>query len=130
MMEILRSYLRPEFVNRIDEVIVFHALTKGQIAEVALLLLDRTRRRLAAQGIEIEFTDEAVEFIADEGFDPEYGARPLRRAIQRRVDNELSRLVLGGRLNPGDRVVVGAEEGRLSFEVVEGAATTVASEAG
>src|SRR5919107_1406593 len=111
MMRILRNQLRPEFVNRIDEIIVFRALTKEQISEIARLLLDRTTRRLHAQDIEVEFTEEAVEFIADEGFDPEFGARPLRRAIQRRLDNELSRMVLGGSLNPGDRVVVGAEEG-------------------
>jgi ATP-dependent Clp protease ATP-binding subunit ClpC len=122
MMQIIRSQLRPEFVNRIDEIIVFRALTKEQIVEIARLLLDRTRRRLHAQDIEVEFTEEAVEFIADEGFDPEFGARPLRRAIQRRVDNELSRMVLGGSLNPGDRVVVGAEEGMLTFNVLEGAA--------
>ena len=121
-MRILRNQLRPEFVNRIDEIIVFQALTKEQITEIARLLLERTTRRLRPQGIEVEFTQEAVEYIAEEGFDPEFGARPLRRAIQRRVDNELSRLVLGGSLEPGDKVVVGAEEGNLTFEVVEGAA--------
>ncbi len=77
--------------------------------------------------MEVEFTESAVEFVAQEGFDPEFGARPLRRTIQRRVDNELSRMVLGGALDPGDRVVVGAEDGSLTFEVLEGAAegTTV-----
>jgi ATP-dependent Clp protease ATP-binding subunit ClpC len=128
MMQIVRTHLRPEFVNRIDEIIVFRELTREQIAEIARLMLDRTARRLRAQDIEIEFTEEAVELIAEEGFDPEFGARPLRRAIQRRVDNEISRMVLGGVLNPGDRVVVGAEEGRLTFEVLEGAAAAVAGE--
>jgi ATP-dependent Clp protease ATP-binding subunit ClpC len=128
MLQIVRNHLRPEFVNRIDEIIVFRALSKEQIVEIARLLLERTNRRLRAQDIEVEFTEEAVEFIAEEGFDPEFGARPLRRAIQRRVDNELSRMVLGGALNPGDKVVVGAEEGRLTFEVVEGA-TAVAGQA-
>jgi ATP-dependent Clp protease ATP-binding subunit ClpC len=128
MMQIVRTHLRPEFVNRIDEIIVFRELTKEQIAEIARLMLDRTARRLRAQDIEVEFTEEAVELIAEEGFDPEFGARPLRRAIQRRVDNEISRMVLGSVLNPGDRVVVGAEEGRLTFEVLEGAAAAVAGE--
>jgi len=129
MMEIVRHHLRPEFVNRIDEIIVFRALTKEQIADIARLLLDRTKRRLRTQDIEVEFTEEAVEFIAEEGFDPEFGARPLRRAIQRRVENELSRMVLGGSLEPGDKVVVDAKEGRLTFEVAEGAAAAVAGEA-
>jgi ATP-dependent Clp protease ATP-binding subunit ClpC len=85
-------------------------------------MLDYTKRRLRAQDIEVEFTEAAVELIAEEGFDPEFGARPLRRAIQRRVDNALSRMVLSGDLNPGDRVIVGAEDGELTFEVVQGAA--------
>jgi ATP-dependent Clp protease ATP-binding subunit ClpC len=128
MMQLLRRTLRPEFLNRIDEIIVFRSLTREQIADIARLLLDRTQRRLRAQDIEVEFTDEAVGLLAEEGFDPEFGARPLRRTIQRRIDNELSRMVLEGSLNPGDRVVVGAEEGRLTFEVLEGAAA-VAGEA-
>jgi ATP-dependent Clp protease ATP-binding subunit ClpC len=119
MMQILRRTLRPEFINRIDEVIIFRALTREQIADIARLLLERTTRRLRAQDMEVEFTDGAVELLAEEGFDPEFGARPLRRTIQRQVDNELSRMVLGGSINPGDKVVVGAEEGRLTFEVVK-----------
>jgi len=126
MTQILRRTLRPEFLNRIDEVIVFRALTRRQISEIARLLLEHTTRRLRPQGIEVEFTEEAVELVAEEGFDPEFGARPLRRTLQRRVDNELSRMVLGGSLSPGDKVVVSAEEqGRLTFEVLEGAATVV-----
>jgi ATP-dependent Clp protease ATP-binding subunit ClpC len=124
MMQILKNTLRPEFVNRIDEVIVFRSLGKEQIGEIARLLLDRTTRRLRAQGIEVEFTEGAVGLIGEEGFDPEFGARPLRRTIQRRVDNELASMVLSGSLDPGDRVVVGAhgEAGGLTFEVVAGAA--------
>jgi ATP-dependent Clp protease ATP-binding subunit ClpC len=122
MMQILRHTLRPEFLNRIDEIIVFRALTKEQIADIARLLLERTQRRLRAQDIEIEFTDEAVGVLAEEGFAPEFGARPLRRTIQRRVDNQLSKMVLTGSLKAGDKVVVGVEEDRLTFDVVEGAA--------
>ena len=124
MMQILKNTLRPEFVNRIDEVIVFRSLGKEQIGEIARLLLERTTRRLRAQGIEVEFTEEAVGLIGEEGFDPEFGARPLRRTIQRRVDNELASMVLSGSLDPGDRVVVGAagEAGGLTFEVLAGAA--------
>src|SRR5918911_1132172 len=90
MNRILRNTLRPEFVNRIDEVIVFRALTKEQIADIARLLLERTTRRLRAQDIEVEFTDEAVGVVAEEGFDPEFGAPPLRRTIQRRGGKEPS----------------------------------------
>jgi ATP-dependent Clp protease ATP-binding subunit ClpC len=128
MLQIVRAHLRPEFINRIDEIIVFRALSKEQIVKIASLLLDRTARRLRAQDIEVEFTEEAIELIAEEGFDPEYGARPLRRTIERRVDNELSRMVLSGALEPGDKVRVEAdlETGRLSFEVLQGAATLAA----
>ena len=122
MNRLLRNTLRPEFVNRIDEVILFRSLGKDQIAEIARLLLDHTSRRLKAQGIGIEFTDAAVALIAEEGFDPEFGARPLRRTIQRRVDNVLSRMVLQGSLERGDKlVVVGAGEGKLGFEIIHGA---------
>ena len=122
MNRLLRNTLRPEFVNRIDEVILFRSLGKDQIAQIACLLLDHTSRRLKAQGIGLEFTEAAVALIAEEGFDPEFGARPLRRAIQRRVDNVLSRMVLQGSLERGDKlVVVGAGEGKLGFEIIHGA---------
>jgi ATP-dependent Clp protease ATP-binding subunit ClpC len=121
MNQLLRNTLRPEFVNRIDEVILFRSLGEDQIAEISRLLLDDTSRRLKAQGIGIEFTDAAVALIAEEGFDPEFGARPLRRTIQRRVDNVLSRMVLEGSLERGDRLVVGAKEGKLGFEITHGA---------
>ena len=121
MNQLLRNTLRPEFVNRIDEVILFRSLGMDQIAEISRLLLDHTSRRLKAQGVEIEFTDAAVALIAEEGFDPEFGARPLRRTIQRRVDNVLSRMVLEGSLERGDRLVVGAKEGKLGFEITHGA---------
>jgi ATP-dependent Clp protease ATP-binding subunit ClpC len=127
MMQILRHSLRPEFLNRIDEVIVFRALTREQIADIARLLLERTTRRLRAQDIELEVTDEALELLAEEGFDLEFGARPLRRTIQRRVDNDLSRMVLEGSLNPSDRVVIGEEDGSLTFEVFEGTTAIGAS---
>ena len=121
MNRLLRNTLRPEFVNRIDEVILFRSLGKDQIAQIARLLLDHTSRRLKAQGVGIEFTDAAVALIAEEGFDPEFGARPLRRTIQRRVDNVLSRMVLDGSLERGDKLVVGAGEGKLGFEIIHGA---------
>jgi ATP-dependent Clp protease ATP-binding subunit ClpC len=116
LMDVLRRSFRPEFINRIDEIIIFEALTAEQIAEITRLMLDRLARRLHAQQIEVEFTDAAVALLAEEGFDPEYGARPLRRTIQRLVENELSRMVLGGELEPGSTVIVDAEKGKLEFE--------------
>src|SRR5678816_2329388 len=80
LMEVLRHSFRPEFINRIDEIIVFQALTKEQLTQITRLMLDRAARRLRAQHIEVDFSDEAVEHLAEIGFDPEFGARPLRRA--------------------------------------------------
>ena len=122
LMEILRHSFRPEFINRIDEIIVFRALTEEQIAEITKLLLERLVRRLRAQHVEIEFADDAVALLSREGFDPEYGARPLRRTIQRLVENELSRMLLNGDIEPGDRVTVGVSKDDLQFDVERGGA--------
>jgi ATP-dependent Clp protease ATP-binding subunit ClpC len=122
LMDVLRQNFRPEFINRIDEIIVFQSLTKDQLTQITRLLLDRVARRLRAQHIEVEFTDEAVEHLAEIGFDPEFGARPLRRAIQRELENELSRLLLSGALQPDDRVRVGYDGEALTFDVDRGAA--------
>jgi len=122
LMEVLRHSFRPEFINRIDEIIVFRALNEEQIAKITELLLERLARRLRAQHVDVEFTDEAVALLSREGFDPEYGARPLRRTIQRLVENELSRMLLNGDLEAGDRVTVDATNGELRFDVERGAA--------
>jgi ATP-dependent Clp protease ATP-binding subunit ClpC len=122
LMQVLRQSFRPEFINRIDEIIVFRALDDRQLAQITRLLLDKLARRLRAQHIEVEFTDPAVELLAHEGFDPEFGARPLRRTIQRLVENELSRMVLSGAVNEGDRITVDAADGQLHFDVAHGAA--------
>jgi ATP-dependent Clp protease ATP-binding subunit ClpC len=122
LMDILRQSFRPEFINRIDEIIVFRALTDEQLTEITKLLLDRLIRRMRAQRIELEFTGDAVKLLAKEGFDPEFGARPLRRTIQRLVENELSRMVLDGSAQEGDRIIVGADDDELGFEIESGAA--------
>ncbi|MGY1709763.1 ATP-dependent Clp protease ATP-binding subunit [Geodermatophilus sp. SYSU D00758] len=121
LMRRLREQFRPEFLNRIDEVVVFQQLETEQLAQITRLLLDETHRRLAAQDIEVVFTDEAVTWIAEHGFEPQFGARPLRRAIQREVDNPLARLLLDGRLAAGRRVVVGVRDGVLDPAVDENA---------
>ncbi|WP_030378280.1 MULTISPECIES: ATP-dependent Clp protease ATP-binding subunit [unclassified Streptomyces] len=112
----LREHFRPEFLNRIDEVVVFRQLTEEQLRRITDLLLDQTRRRLRAQDIDVDFTDAAVDLLARRGYQPEYGARPLRRTIQREVDNQLSRFLLDGRVTAGHRVRVDAEEGELVFD--------------
>jgi ATP-dependent Clp protease ATP-binding subunit ClpC len=112
----LREHFRPEFLNRIDEVVVFRQLTEEQLRRITDLLLEQTRRRLRAQDIGVEFTDAAVDLLARRGYQPEYGARPLRRTIQREVDNQLSRFLLDGRVEAGHRVVVDVEDGQLVFD--------------
>ncbi|AZP21295.1 ATP-dependent Clp protease ATP-binding subunit [Streptomyces aquilus] len=111
----LREHFRPEFLNRIDEIVVFRQLTEEQLRQITNLLLDRTRRMLHAQGITVDFTEAAVDWLSRKGYQPEYGARPLRRTIQREVDNQLSRLLLDGRITEGGQVTVDVDDGRLAF---------------
>lgn len=104
--EKLRSHFRPEFLNRIDEQIVFHRLDKSQLEEIVGLILDRTRRMLAAQDVELDISQSAVDWLGEKGFQPEFGARPLRRTVQRELDNRVSRLLLDGGLESGGTVHV------------------------
>ncbi len=115
----LREHFRPEFLNRIDEIVVFRQLTSEQLRQITDLLLERTRRLLDGQGVGVEFTDAAVDWIAEHGYQPEYGARPLRRTIQREVDNQLSRLLLDGTITHGSRVRVDVQGGQLDFRAQE-----------
>ncbi|MFJ2668922.1 ATP-dependent Clp protease ATP-binding subunit [Nocardia fluminea] len=103
---LLRQHFRPEFLNRIDEQIVFHRLDKEQLEQIVELILDRTRRMLAAQDIELEISQSAVDWLSERGFQPEFGARPLRRTVQKELDNRVSRLLLDGGLDPGGTVKV------------------------
>ncbi|GAA2761282.1 ATP-dependent Clp protease ATP-binding subunit [Streptomyces paradoxus] len=118
----LREHFRPEFLNRIDEIVVFRQLTTEQLRRITNLLLDRTRSLVKHKGITVTFTDRAVQWLADRGYQPEYGARPLRRTIQREVDNELSRLLLDGRVDEGGGVTVDVEDGKLMFQTQSPAA--------
>jgi len=112
----LRERFRPEFLNRIDEVVTFEQLTREQLSEIVELQLGRLRERLAERKIELEVTDGAKELLAEEGWDPAYGARPLKRAIQRLLENPLARELLEGRFAEGDVVRVDARDGELRFE--------------
>ncbi len=116
VLEELKRTFRPEFLNRIDEVIVFRPLTKEQMRAIVEIMLERVQKEVHSHGIALEFTDAAKDLLVQEGFDPTYGARPLRRAIQRLVEDPLSDEILRGRFRSGDRVLVDAQEGRLTFE--------------
>ncbi|MGV9412898.1 ATP-dependent Clp protease ATP-binding subunit [Nocardia sp. NPDC003693] len=116
--ERLRGHFRPEFLNRLDEQIVFHRLDRAQLRNIVNLVLDGTRRRLRAQDIELDVTDKAMDWLADTGYQPEFGARPLRRTVQRQLDNNLSKKILDGELVPGDTVRVDADDAGLVVEAV------------
>jgi ATP-dependent Clp protease ATP-binding subunit ClpB len=112
----LREVFRPEFLNRIDEIVEFEQLSREQLGEIVELQLRRLRERLAARGLELEVTDEAKELVAEAGWDPTYGARPLKRALQRLVENPLAVRLLEGEFTEGDTVRVDAKDGELVFE--------------
>ncbi|GIH72841.1 ATP-dependent Clp protease ATP-binding subunit [Sphaerimonospora thailandensis] len=119
LMRLLQRAFRPEFLNRIDETIVFHGIDVEQLRQITGLLLEDSRRRLHAQDVALDVDAAAVDWLAVQGYQPEFGARPLRRTIQRKIDNTLSRLLLDGTLKPGQRVHVGVWEGDLAFTVLE-----------
>ncbi len=118
----LKKLFRPEFLNRVDEVIVFHELTHDEIGQIVDLMMDRLRDQLAAQGVSITLTSGAREVLAHDGFDASFGARPLRRAIQRAVEDPLSEEILAGHWVAGDVVELSAEDGRIVFQKGTGAA--------
>jgi ATP-dependent Clp protease ATP-binding subunit ClpB len=113
--EAMREFFRPEFLNRIDEVVEFRALTREQLGEIVELQLEQLRERLAARGLDLELTDEAKALVADAGWDPTYGARPLKRAIQRLIENPLALRLLEGDFAEGDTVRLDVEDGGLAF---------------
>jgi ATP-dependent Clp protease ATP-binding subunit ClpC len=124
VLEELRLALRPELLNRIDEVIVFHALNKGQVEQIAGLLLNRVRQALAERDMRLEVTPPALELLARDGFDPAYGARPMRRTIQRLIENPVASAILRGEFKEGDTIVADAEDGRIELRLAVGTATT------
>ncbi|MEU0842852.1 ATP-dependent Clp protease ATP-binding subunit [Streptomyces sp. NPDC005962] len=120
----LREHFRPEFLNRIDEIVIFRRLADEQLRQITDVLLEETRRRMRAQDILVDFTPAAVDWLARHGHQPEYGARPLRRTIQREVDNPLSRMLLGGTLRPHSPVEVDVENDVLAFHIEQEPAAT------
>jgi len=114
MAEVKKTF-RPEFLNRLDEIVVFHELTEEQLRHIVDLMVKDLKGRLAERNLDVELTDEAKSWLAKEGYDPLFGARPLRRAIERHVENPMSTKVLSGELKPGDMVVVDVGEDGLTF---------------
>ena len=115
VMAVVTEYFRPEFINRIDEIVVFHTLDAEQIQAIARIQLDALAERLAEQHLGLDVSNDAMRMLGAAGFDPVYGARPLRRAIQQRVENPLAQAVLAGRFAPGDTVGVDVSAGELAF---------------
>ncbi len=118
VMEIVGQYFRPEFINRVDEVVVFHPLAREQIRRIADFQIDFLRRRLAEREIRLEVSEAALDRLAEAGFDPVYGARPLKRVIRQELENPLAQAILAGRFGPGDTVEVEAGETGMRFERV------------
>ena len=119
VMDELKRTFRPEFLNRVDDVIVFHSLSREQIRMIVELMLDQVNKQLHSQGMRLEATDDARDLIASEGFDINYGARPLRRAIQRMIEDPLSEEVLLGRFSEGDVIGTEVADGKIIFRKVE-----------
>jgi len=119
VLDEVRRSVRPEFLNRIDEIVVFRPLTRREIRSIVDLQLRQLRERLAGQTIDVEVTEAARNFLGREGYSPDFGARPLRRLIQREIENRLAKMVLGGELRAGQRVEVEYKNGALTFQVRE-----------
>jgi ATP-dependent Clp protease ATP-binding subunit ClpB len=115
VLGVVQAHFRPEFINRLDELVVFRPLEKKQIRKIALIQLTYLEKRLAERELKLEISDKALDLLGNVGFDPVYGARPLKRAIQQQLENPLAREILEGRFNSGDTIVVEAEGGHLSF---------------
>jgi ATP-dependent Clp protease ATP-binding subunit ClpC len=116
VMEELKHSFRPEFLNRIDEIIVFHSLTQEDVKRIVDLMMKRVREQLKSKDLEIELTDAAKTVLAEKGYDPALGARPLRREIQRLVEDPLSEKLLWKEFRAGQTIIVDARDGEIVFE--------------
>jgi len=119
VMEIVSQHFRPEFINRVDETVVFHPLAKEQIREIAKIQLQHLGARLHEQDFTLQISDEAIDMLGTAGFDPVYGARPLKRAIQQYLENPLAQMILKGEYMPGDEINITVDGSELVFMPVE-----------
>lgn len=117
--EQLKLHFRPEFLNRIDETVVFHSLTKPELHQIVKLMAKEVIKRVAEQAINVKITPAAIDVVADAGFDPAYGARPIRRALQTQVEDKLSEAMLAGAIKIGDTVTIGARSGKIRVSVAD-----------
>ncbi|EGP5014328.1 ATP-dependent Clp protease ATP-binding subunit [Enterococcus faecium] len=117
ILEELKKAFRPEFLNRIDETVVFHSLSKDEIHTIVQIMSKAIIKRLKEQDIQVKITPSAIDVIGKAGFDPEYGARPIRRALQKEIEDRLSEALLGGEIRLGDHVTVGASKGKITLNV-------------
>ena len=115
VFDLLKKTIRPEFLNRIDEIIMFKPLTKEEIQKVVELQLENVQKMLGKSDIRLRATKKAIQFIATQGFDPQFGARPIKRVIQKNLLNELSKMILEGTVNKDKVIVVDEKEGKLVF---------------
>src|SRR5262249_49537551 len=114
-----RRVFKPEFLNRLDEIIVFHALTKADLLRIVDLEADKVLARIKAKDVHIELQQSAKEFLIEKGYDPQYGARPMRGAVERFLEDRLREGLFAGNVKAGDKVEVVAADGKLSFRVPE-----------
>ena len=119
MREVLRTHFRPEFLNRVDEVVIFHALRPEHLKEIIEIQLGRLRRLLKERSITVELTDAAKQLLVDEGYEPAFGARPLKRLLQQRIADPMAVEILGGKIEAGDEVLVDVIDGKLAFTLLE-----------
>jgi len=120
VLEALRQHFRPEFLNRVDDVVVFHALTRDDLRAIVDIQLARLETRLSTRPLHLEFTQRARDFLAERGYDPVYGARPLKRVIQNEVETALARKLIAGEIRDGERVIVDLGRSGLTLEPARG----------
>jgi ATP-dependent Clp protease ATP-binding subunit ClpA len=109
------GHFRPEFINRLDEIVVFHPLKQDQVREIAKIQLNYLHRRLAEKDLLLDISDKVVDVIFEAGFDPVYGARPLKRVIKNKIEKEIAKRILGGEFRPGDTINIGIEDDVVTF---------------
>jgi ATP-dependent Clp protease ATP-binding subunit ClpB len=116
-LDVLRKSFRPEFLNRVDEIVVFHPLSREELRQIVSIQIGGLRKRLEERKVELQLTEKATDYFAERGYDPQYGARPLKRLVQQELETGLARKILAGEVRDGSKVVVDAGPRGLAFEV-------------